>query len=85
MISDRHQVISLELAHCFAAAQGARCRYRPSVTASGRNCLGQLIPLATQEGDVTLLSSEFIAMNEHEILQSFWHIGRQAAACRGEN
>ena len=22
---------------------------------------------------MTLLSSEFIAMNEHEILQSFWH------------
>jgi hypothetical protein len=46
MISDPDQVIELELAHCFAAAHGARCRYHPSVTAFGRNWLGQLISLA---------------------------------------
>jgi hypothetical protein len=47
MISEPDQVIEPELSHRFAAAHGARCRYRPSVAASGRNWLGQLIPLAS--------------------------------------
>jgi hypothetical protein len=55
MLSDGHQVIEPEVAYCFVCAQGALCRIIPSITAAGPNWSKQLVPLATYQGDMTLL------------------------------
>jgi hypothetical protein len=55
MLSDGHQVIEPEVAYCFVCGTGRALPHHPIDHCSWAEWSKQLVPLATYQGDMTLL------------------------------